>query len=285
MHENQTSGDSIKRVLADVRALSRRHVRDAGGRFWIEGIRHFIAAFDAGFKFETVIHSRVLLKSSLAEMLVRRLAARGVRPLRVSPEQFRSVATLARASGIGAIVRQRWSPMHSIEPARGIGWLVVEELRSPGNLGTILRTGEACGAGGVIFLGPYCDPFDPAVVRASMGGIFHLPLVRTSHQSLRRWAEQRRVCLVGLSPDAPRLWTDLPAGTIALVLGEERGGLSPRLRAVCDQMVRLPMTGRADSLNVAVAAGVVMYELVRRRPLHPTTTLSGPSFAMGLGTQ
>lgn len=142
---------------------------------------------------------------------------------------------------------------------------MIERLRSPGNLGTILRTAEACGVAGIIFVGPECDPFDPAVVRASMGGIFHLRLIRTSPAELIGWALAQRLQLVGLSPDAERLWTDLPsAGPVALVIGEERGGLSASLRSLTHTTVRLPMRGRADSLNVGVAAGVMMYELIRR---------------------
>ena len=223
-----------------------------------------VQAFDARLEFDTIVYSRVLLQSDLSEMLVRRLVARGVRRVRISPEQFRSVCMAERASGISAIVRQRWTPLHQLQLGPNGFALVVEEIRAPGNLGTMLRTADACGAGGIIFLGHRCDPFDPVVVRASMGGAFHLPLVRTAVEPLRRWARTRGVVLAGLSPGADCLWTELPAGPVAMLIGEERKGLSDRLRDLCDLTVRLPMTGRADSLNVGVAAGVVMYELVRR---------------------
>jgi TrmH family RNA methyltransferase len=99
-----------------------------------------------------------------------------------------------------------------------------------------------------------------------MGGIFHLKLARTSHRELGFWLAHERVDLVGLSPRADRLWTELaPDRVYAIAVGDERYGLSPALRRLCDREVRLPMTGRADSLNVAVSDGVMMYELVRRR--------------------
>lgn len=264
MHEN-SSAASIPKVLSRIRALADRQARDAEGCFWIEGIRNFVQACDAKLTFQTVLHSPVLLKSSLAEMLVRRLIAAGIPRVRVAPEQFRSVSTAASASGIGAIVRQHWTALESARPSRGLCWLILESLRSPGNLGTILRTAEACGAGGVIFLGDRCDPFDPAVVRASMSGIFHLQLIRTTHECLRGWARAHGIQLVGLAPNATRLWTELPAAArTGLIIGGERAGLSPRLLELCNEAVRLPMSGRADSLNVAVAAGVMMYEMVRR---------------------
>ena len=251
--------------MARVRGLARRGARDASGCFWIEGVRHFVQACDARLKFDTIVHSRILLKSDLADMLARRLRGQGVPCVRVSPEQFRSICTAQRASGIGAIVRQRWSPLLQLPIPPAAFFIVVEELRSPGNLGTILRTAEASGAAGIVFVSGRSDPFDGSVVRASMGGIFHLPLARATPQQLRQWARARGVMLAGLSPEAATLWTDLPAGPTAILLGEERQGLSSRLRELCDVNVRLPMSGRADSLNVAVAAGVMIYELVRRR--------------------
>jgi TrmH family RNA methyltransferase len=268
MKNNHAQAVSIDRSLARVRSLFRRTVRDSQGLFWIEGIRHFIQAYDARFSFDTVIYSPILLKSSLAEMLIRRLGAESVDRVRIRPEQFRPISKAERASGIGAILRQRWTPIEHADAARGLCWIVIEDLRSPGNMGTILRTAEAVGAAGVIFVGTLCDPFDPAVLRASMGGIFHLSLVRTTRQGLQTWLQANDVQLVGLSPEAARLWTDFPdAGAIALAVGEERAGLSPELRGLCQTTVRLPMTGRADSLNAGVSAGVMMYELLRRRPI------------------
>ncbi len=265
MHESSTSDAQIRASLARARALADRRVRDALGCFWIEGIRNFVQAYEGRFHFETIIYSPVLLKSIIAARLVRRLAAGGVPRVCVSPEQFRSTSKTERASGVSAIVRQRWTPLDDVQPASGLCWLIVERIRSPGNLGSIVRTAEACGAGGLVFAGASCDPYDPAVVRASMGGIFHVKLVRATHTQLAGWASARRVTLVGLSPEAERWWTALPAAhALAFVLGDERKGLSDGLRRLCHTTVRLPMCGRADSLNVSVAAGVMMFEMVRR---------------------
>ena len=266
MHEQHNPAESIESVLSRVRALAQPRIRDATKQFWLEGVRQFVQACDADFSFDTVLFSRVLLKGSLAEMLARRLSGRGVRRLAVSPEQFRAVSAAGRASGVGAIAWQRWTPLSRAAPSEGLCHLVVERLRSPGNLGTILRTAEATGVSGVAFLDPRCEPYDPAAVRSSMGGIFHLRLSRATHDGLRRWADSRGVKLIGLSPDAKRLWTEATpgAGGTALVIGEEREGLSERVQRTCHETVRLPMTGRADSLNVGIATGVMLYELVRR---------------------
>jgi TrmH family RNA methyltransferase len=267
-HEPATNREPIDQVLAHVHRLQRsRSLRDSTRHFWVEGIRQFVNAVDARLHIDTVLISPILLKSSLAEKLTRQLAKLGVRRIKLSPEQFRTIHTADRASGIGAIVRQHWSSLDRLDPlSAGLGWLVIESIRSPGNLGSILRTAEATGVGGVIFCSAACDPFDPAVVRAAMGGIFHLRLVSCSLDDFRRWSRRNNVQTIGLSPRAPLLWTQLPSErSVAVMLGEERAGLSPAAAAMCDSIVRLPMVGRADSLNVSVAAGVMMYELLRRK--------------------
>ena len=143
--------------------------------------------------------------------------------------------------------------------------MIVETIRSPGNLGSILRTAEACGAGGLILVDDHCDPFDPAVVRAAMGALSHQRFVRATLAQLGEWVRRTGMHVVGLSPEAKPLWTEMPeVKPLGLVLGEERQGISPPLRSLCQTTVRLPVMGHVDSLNVAVAAGVALYELMRR---------------------
>jgi TrmH family RNA methyltransferase len=258
-----TYASRFSSLLNTARSLTRQHVRDATGRFWLEGFRHFIQASDAGVRLETIVYSRVLCSHALIDTLVRRQRRAGVKVVRVCPEQFRHISGTARASGIGAVARQTWTPLKQADPRSGLGWLAMEEIRSPGNLGTILRTAEAVGMAGVIFLSPRTDPFDPSVIRSSMGGIFRLKLVRTSHRSLKHWAAPHDVSIIALSPRGQAPWNALPRGPKVLMLGQERRGLTAASRKICDHAVRLPMSGAADSLNVVVAAGVMMYELVR----------------------
>jgi TrmH family RNA methyltransferase len=271
MHEPDRTQASIHSDLFPrIRRLARREVRQAEGCFWIEGVRNFVQAYDAGWRFQSVVFSEVLNRLSLVEMIVRRLKASGTAPVKVTPEQFRSISLTERASGIGAVVRLPWRKLDEVAASDiGLGWLVIERIRSPGNLGSILRTAEACGIGAVVFLGDLADPFDPAVVRAAMGGLCRLRLVRASHSRFDAVRRSIGMQLVGLSPEAPQLWTELPADVpvrpTGILIGEERKGLSAAMKALCDVAVRLPMSGKADSLNVSVAAGVMLYELVRRQ--------------------
>ncbi len=143
---------------------------------------------------------------------------------------------------------------------------MLEAVRSPGNLGTLVRTSEAVGGAGFILVGPRIDPFDPAVVRASMGAIFRQAFIRTNGRSLRNWLRRHCLRAVGASPDGPAELHrfGFPRPTV-LVLGEEREGLSPPQRGLCADLVRIPMVGAADSLNLAVAGSLLLYEVYRAR--------------------
>ena len=142
----------------------------------------------------------------------------------------------------------------------------MESIDSPGNLGTIIRTAEATGVKGVVIIGANADPYEPAAIRASMGSLFTQRLVRCSVREFTDWARAVQVALVGSSPggllDFRAFRSRWPA---ALLIGSEKHGLSDQLAEACDFMVRIPMAGRGDSINAAVAAGVMLYELFHQR--------------------
>jgi TrmH family RNA methyltransferase len=249
--------------------LQRRGQRDRSGLHSLEGVAPFLHACWTHVRFKAILFSRVLLRSSLAQKLVREKKREGVPTIHVSPEVFRSASCTARASGVAAIVYQRWERLTDVDPHEGLCWIALERIRSPGNLGTILRTAEAVGAAGLILLGDAVDPFDLRVVRSSMGAVFHLQMVRTSHQRLSAWAKTEDVHLVGSSPKTNTNYTTLaPRPPTVLLLGEEREGLSNQALALCGDVVRLPILGTGDSLNVAVAAGILLYDVLRQS-VHP----------------
>lgn len=243
-----------------------RAYRDAQRAFFVEGIRNVVRAIENGFVIEAIFRSDRLLKVSVARQLVRDQARSGVPTFNISPEAFRRISRSASASGVGAIIAQRWSRLHAASPKAGLCWVVLESVRSPGNLGSLIRTSEAIGGAGFILVGDRADPYDPGTVRGSMGAIFAQKLVRTDHCSLRHWLRRHRCTVVGASPDgrADLHRFDYPRPTI-LLLGDERKGMSERQRDLCTHLVRIPMVGEADSLNLAVAGGLLLYEVYRAR--------------------
>jgi TrmH family RNA methyltransferase len=266
MHDHFSPACDLPILLNRIRSLDQRGPRDREGCLWIDGVRPFVCAVDAGQRIRLIVESERLNTNAIARKQSRQLARDGVPRLRVSPEQFRSIATTDRASGIGAIVEQPWCDLRDESFGDGFCWIAAESIRSPGNMGTMLRTAEAVGATGLIALSHRLDPFDPACVRATMGGLFGLRFARSEPELLRRWAEEHGAMIVGLDAEGAHSWADAPLGDrVVLLAGDERAGLSPRSRAACHQYVRLPMSGRADSLNVGVATSVMLYELVRRR--------------------
>ncbi len=137
-------------------------------------------------------------------------------------------------------------------------------MRSAGNLGSLIRTSEAVGGAGFIFLGDRIDLFDPHVVRASMSSLLKQRVVRTHHQELHHWIQQHSLQVIGASPDGDLdLHQSSYISPVLLLLGEERKGLTQNQRELCDRLIRIPMVGEADSLNLAVAGSLMMYEVFR----------------------
>ncbi|MGB8697855.1 MAG: RNA methyltransferase [Thermosynechococcaceae cyanobacterium] len=251
--------------LAEIRKLQcDRTYRDACQTFYIEGVRNFIRAHDHQFQLSTIVYSEKLLTAPLARKLVRQARRSGIVCLSITPEQFRQVSCTERASGVGAIAIQPWSRLSEISPSAGLCWVVLETVRSPGNFGTLIRTSDAFGGAGFILIGSRIDPFDPDVIRASMGSIFGQTFVRTDLSALQRWVRQHQCTVIGASPDGTMDLHRLthPPSTL-LFLGEERQGLTQTQRNLCQQLVRIPMTGTADSLNLAIAGSLMMYEMYR----------------------
>lgn len=265
---------NVEATLAQIKRLQfERTHRDASRLFYIEGVRNFVKVIDNSFHISVIIYSEKLLTAPLARKLVRSSRRSGVPCINLTPEQFRSVSYTERASGVGAIAQQRWSKLSDISPDTGLCWVALETVRSSGNLGTLIRTSEAVGGAGFIFLGASIDPFDPDVIRASMSSLFSQKFVRTSLPALANWLHRYDCLAIGASPDGI---IDLhkfnyPRSRL-LFLGEERQGLTEEQRKLCQHLVKIPMVGAVDSLNLAVAGSLLMYEVYRSRGMNKEDT-------------
>lgn len=252
-------------VLKKVRKLqNNRQYRDNQKLFFAEGVRNFVQAAENNFSIETIIYSEKLLIVPIARKLVRKLKREGISFARVSPEQFRQISNTERASGVAAIIRQKVQTLEQIKPDKHICWTVVSHIRSAGNFGTLIRTSSAIGAGGFILIGNQIDPFNPNVVRATMGAVFKQEIVRTDIKEFRRWVSKNKLHVVGATPSGSSDYHKIryPSPTI-LILGNERSGLNEIEESLCRQLVKIPMTEGTDSLNVAVAGSLLLYEVFR----------------------
>jgi TrmH family RNA methyltransferase len=256
---------TLERILA----LRGREAREEAQSYWVEGVRFVVAAADAGAPFRAVVVAPRILNSPLGQMLARRLRARGVETLRLSPEEFARVSLLGCPQGIGAVLALPHDSLRSIRPGEEDCWLWLGPVRNAGNLGTLMRTCVASGATGLIVspLGE-ADPFHPTAVRASMGALSSLRIVRADASEVREWKRRHGVRLFAAQP---RWGSDFRSvhyrGPVALVLGSERTGLTAAQRALCDAQVSIPMHA-GDSLNLAVAGSVLLYEVWRQRRHH-----------------
>jgi RNA methyltransferase, TrmH family len=249
-----------------LRSLQNSRGRSRSGLYLIEGIRHVARAAEECAAIESVFITPSVLSNPFGQKLARKLRQSGVLCVQLAPQLYRDLTLAAEPQGIAAVVRQQWCSLNNMRPANGGLALAIESMDSPGNLGTIVRTAEAAGVTQIIFLGDGADPYEPAAIRSSMGSLFSHQLARSPANEFIHWAKRAGVSLVGSSPagmlDYKGLRCRWPA---ILLIGSEKRGLSEQLTDACDFMVRIPMLGRCDSINAAVASGVLLYELFEQR--------------------
>ncbi|MBL8057211.1 MAG: RNA methyltransferase [Anaerolineales bacterium] len=251
--------------VKQARQLQQRKVRDETGLFVVEGIRHVGEAVSAGATIEYLCYAPDLLESGFARELVEAQAAAGRRVYALAPDVFRSLAEKDNPQGLLAVVRRPRLALTDLQPARH-NWLVaVAKPQDPGNIGTIMRTVDAVGASGLLLLDGGADPTHPNAVRASLGALFWMPVVSAAFGDFLAWARGAGYQLCGTSEKGALDYRAAAYRRPAiLLLGSERDGLTAEQEAACDLMVRLPMAGRVTSLNLAVAAGVLLYAMQAR---------------------
>jgi TrmH family RNA methyltransferase len=256
-----------------LRSLRLRKYRQREGRFLAEGIRIVEEALTCGAPVETLVYAPDLLVSERAQALIERVSPS--QRLALSGDVFCSLSERKTPQGIAALIRIQDLSLAAIPTSDDMLVIVAYQLRDPGNLGSIIRTADAAGATGVIVIEPAVDVYDPQAVRATMGSLFALPVVRlSSDAALSSWYAEVRAAGAPLFVVASSTHGDQDCFEVdycqplALVVGSERHGLPTTVRAEADVVVRLPMTGRATSLNVSAATAALVYEAIRqRRPL------------------
>lgn len=252
-------------VVKRARALADRKHRRRQGAFLVEGLQPTWRAVESGWPIEHLLVADDLLTQPDARRMVADLEDRGVDVARLDARVFAALSQRDGPTGIAAIVRPREASLDDIALPPASIVVVLERCHNPGNLGTIVRTADAAGAAGVILLGDGADPWAPAAVKASMGSIFALPIAAATLAEVTSWAGARGVGLVALTGSASaELWSGTWPQPCGILLGNEGEGLSAEALAAADLAVRIPMSGTAESLNLAAAAAIALYEARRR---------------------
>lgn len=278
-HRTVTSlqNDSVKLI----RSLEMRKARRETGLFVAEGTSLLITAKDNGWSPRMLVAGPGAGETAAARTLQSWAEAAGADRLDVSAAVLEKLAAKDNPQSVMAVFEQRWAALPSAVGARTYGaveahgpaatpalpplWVALEEIRDPGNLGTILRTLDAAGASGVILAGNTCDPFSREAVRASMGSIFAVPVARCSRDELIDLARGWSGDVVGTHLRGRLDYREAAyRAPVLLVMGNEGAGLTEEVAAACGKLVRIPMAGRLDSLNLAVATALMLFEI--RRP-------------------
>lgn len=249
-------------LIKRLRSLHDKRGRRAEGLFLAEGLRILIEALDAGRVPEILLFGPEARDHPLSRRLAQATEAAGGDVIETSGDVLVKLARKDNPQSVVAAYRQQQAGLEALERTSASLWIVLEGIRDPGNLGTILRLSDAIGAGGVILLDASCDPFSTEAVRATMGALFTQPIVQTTGEAFLRWLRAGPGFLAGAIVDGAVDYQSLayPQPTF-LLMGNEQSGLPEVYQNACDARVRIPMRGKADSLNVAMATAVLAYEI------------------------
>ena len=251
-------------LVKDIRGLQLKKHRDESGLFIAEGQKLVRDAVDGGWPIHMLAYSASLADDASVGGLAAETKAAGGAVLEVSAQVLEKITRRENPQNVIGVFRQRYAPESTIG-SEGI-WVALDRVRDPGNLGTIVRTADAAGVKGVALVGAHCDPFGLEAVRATMGSIFHVPLARVGENMLIEQAKRHRARLIGthLSAAATDYRSADYSPPLILLMGNEQQGLTRKLAEACDALARIPMRGKADSLNLAVSTGLMIYEAARR---------------------
>ncbi len=269
MQISSLTNPRVKRVVK----LRQRSHRDSLGLMLIEGFREIQSADRNAYAFTELFYCEALFLGSNEHALLERCATQGAELIECSREVFTKMSYRDRPDGligVGAQLTQSLSDLPTDVPHFVV---IAEAIEKPGNLGTILRSADAVGATAVLVCDRCTDISNPNVVRASVGALFSVPVVETDTTAALSWLRANNIKIVATSPDAEPFYTQTDlSGHVAVVIGTEQYGLTDTWLQESDISVRIPMLGQADSLNVASATTILLYEVVRQRQVagsHP----------------
>lgn len=258
---------SANPLIKRIRALKQRKFRDQERAFFVEGIRPVWQAVASGAEVQVLVHAPELLTSDAARQMIESHDAGALEIVRVSAGVFESIALREHPSGLGAVVRFSPRSLDDLLVAENSVFAALQEAGNPGNIGTIIRTLDAVGGSGLILVGESADPYHPAAVKASMGTLFNVPIAQAAGlDNVLEWCEAQSINVVMAFPRASSVyWSVEYSFPLLLLFGSEGEGLAVETVQRGHMGIRIPMAGTADSLNLAVSVGVLLYEVERQK--------------------
>ena len=257
-HISSTANDTVKLL----KGLDRKKERQETGLFLAEGAHFAEEALSHGWKPAYVFADIDSVDRSAA--LLARMRAKGARVLTASGRVLAAISGKDNPQDVVSAFHQRLTSLAELPLTGHRRYVALYEVRDPGNLGTVIRTADAAGCDGVILIGTTCDPFSVEAVRATMGSLFAMPLATASFDEFLAWRDKGKVRVIATSLRGDHAHHEARYGERSCILmGNETSGLPMAVEDACDELVRIPMMGRAESLNLAIAAGVMIYEAWR----------------------
>ncbi len=252
-------------IVKDIKALTVKKSREESGAFLAEGLKLVIDALELGWTIRTLVYAKAAKGKPLVEQVAAKTVAAGGLVLEVSEKVIGSITRRDNPQMVVGVFEQRWQQLKDVKPKTGETWVALDRVRDPGNLGTIIRTADAAGASGVILVGETTDPFSLETVRATMGSVFAVPVVKATPEEFLAWKKKADVSVVAthLAGAVDYRTIDYKRKPVVILMGNEQSGLPDVLAKEADALARIPQAGRADSLNLAVATAVMLFEARR----------------------
>ncbi len=252
-------------IVKDIKALTVKKSREESGAFLAEGLKLVIDALELGWTIRTLVYAKSAKGKPLVEQVAAKTVASGGLVLEASEKVIASITRRDNPQMVVGVFDQRWRQLRDVKPQVGETWVALDRVRDPGNLGTIIRTADAAGASGVILVGETTDPFSLETVRATMGSVFAMPVVKATPEEFLAWKKKADVSVVAthLAGAVDYRTIDYKKKPVVILMGNEQSGLPDVLAKEADALARIPQAGRADSLNLAVATAVMLFEARR----------------------
>ena len=264
---HQITAVSNPRVKS-IRGLGQKKHRDQSGTFLVEGQKLVRDAFDNGWVIDTLIYAENAKSELDLEDFAAKVRVSGADILEVNEKVLTSISRKDNPQTVMAVVQKRWGSAPKDVQDSSTVWIGLDRVRDPGNLGTIIRTADSAGADGIMLIGETTDPFSLEATRASMGSIFNVPLVQMKTDEFLDWRPKWNGNVIGthLKGAVDFRNIDYQSEPVLLLMGNEQQGLPDELAECCDKLALIPMHGSADSLNLAIATGVMLFQMGKRLP-------------------